>query len=210
MGTGTIILAQRMTKNPLKEKLKDKKIILGSGSPRRKMFLEELGIDFEVQPKSVEEIYPDELRGGEISEYLAKLKATPFMDDVEDNQIVITSDTVVWHNGVSLAKAANHDEAFKMLRTLSGDWHEVISSVCFTSKHFQKTVSGVTKVKLKDFSDDEINYYIETCQPFDKAGAYGIQEWIGMIGISEIQGSYNNVVGLPTDLVYETLINLVS
>lgn len=199
-----------MTKNPLKEKLKDKKIILGSGSPRRKMFLEELGIDFEVQPKSVEEIYPDELRGGEISEYLAKLKATPFMDDVEDNQIVITSDTVVWHNGVSLAKAANHDEAFKMLRTLSGDWHEVISSVCFTSKHFQKTVSGVTKVKLKDFSDDEINYYIETCQPFDKAGAYGIQEWIGMIGISEIQGSYNNVVGLPTDLVYETLINLVS
>lgn len=199
-----------MTKNPLKEKLKDKKIILGSGSPRRKMFLEELGIDFEVRPKSVEEIYPEELRGGEISEYLAKLKATPFMDDVEDNQIVITSDTVVWHNGVSLAKAANHDEAFKMLRTLSGDWHEVISSVCFTSKHFQKTVSGVTKVKLKDFSDDEINYYIETCQPFDKAGAYGIQEWIGMIGISEIQGSYNNVVGLPTDLVYETLINLVS
>ncbi|MBW8198538.1 Maf family nucleotide pyrophosphatase [Flagellimonas abyssi] len=199
-----------MTKNPLKEKLKDKKIILGSGSPRRKMFLEELGIDFEVRPKSVEEIYPEELRGGEISEYLAKLKATPFMNDLEDNQIVITSDTVVWHNGVSLAKAANHDEAFKMLRTLSGDWHEVISSVCFTSKHFQKTVSGVTKVKLKDFSDDEINYYIETCQPFDKAGAYGIQEWIGMIGISEIQGSYNNVVGLPTDLVYETLINLVS
>ena len=199
-----------MTKNPLKEKLKDKKIILGSGSPRRKMFLEELGIDFEVQPKSVEEIYPEELRGGEISKYLAKLKATPFMNDLEDNQIVITSDTVVWHNGVSLAKAANHDEAFKMLRTLSGDWHEVISSVCFTSKHFQKTVSGVTKVKLKDFSDDEINYYIETCQPFDKAGAYGIQEWIGMIGISEIQGSYNNVVGLPTDLVYETLINLVS
>ncbi|WP_176620875.1 Maf family nucleotide pyrophosphatase [Flagellimonas chongwuensis] len=199
-----------MTKNPLKEKLKDKKIILGSGSPRRKMFLEELGIDFEVRPKSVEEIYPEELRGGEISEYLAKLKATPFMNDLEDNQIVITSDTVVWHNGVSLAKAANHDEAFKMLRTLSGDWHEVISSVCFTSKHFQKTVSGVTKVKLKDFSDEEINYYIESCQPFDKAGAYGIQEWIGMIGISEIQGSYNNVVGLPTDLVYETLINLVS
>jgi len=199
-----------MTKNPLKEKLKDKKIILGSGSPRRKMFLEELGIDFEVRPKSVEEIYPEELRGGEISEYLAKLKSTPFMNDLEDNQIVITSDTVVWHNGVSLAKAANHDEAFKMLRTLSGDWHEVISSVCFTSKDFQKTVSGITRVKLKDLSDEEINYYIETCQPFDKAGAYGIQEWIGMIGISEIQGSYNNVVGLPTDLVYETLINLVS
>ena len=199
-----------MTNNPLKEKLKDKKIILGSGSPRRKMFLEELGLDFEVRPKSVKEVYPTELQGQEISEYLAQLKASPFLDELEPDEIVITSDTVVWHNGVSLAKAANHDEAFKMLCTLSGDWHEVISSVCFTSKHFQKTVSGVTKVKLKDFSDDEINYYIETCQPFDKAGAYGIQEWIGMIGISEIQGSYNNVVGLPTDLVYETLINLVS
>ncbi|WP_199912628.1 Maf family nucleotide pyrophosphatase [Muricauda brasiliensis] len=199
-----------MTKNPLKEKLKDKKIILGSGSPRRKMFLEELGIDFEVRPKSVEEIYPKELQGKEISEYLAKLKATPFIENLENHDIVITSDTVVWHNGVSLAKAADHAEAFKMLRTLSGDWHEVISSVCFTSKDFQKTVSGITRVKLKDLSDEEINYYIETCQPFDKAGAYGIQEWIGMIGISEIQGSYNNVVGLPTDMVYETLINLVS
>jgi len=186
-----------MTKNPLKEKLKDKKIILGSGSPRRKMFLEELGLDFEVRPKSVEEVYPDELQGQEISEYLAKLKAIPFM-----------ADTVVWHNNTSLAKAANKDEAFEMLRTLSGDWHEVITSVCFTTINTQKTVSGITKVKLKEFSDDEINYYIESCQPFDKAGAYGIQEWIGMIGISEIQGSYTNVVGLPTHLVYQTLMKL--
>ena len=197
-----------MTKNPLKEKLKYKKIILGSGSPRRKMFLEELGLDFEVRPKSVEEIYPKELQGQEISEYLAKLKATPFIKDLETNQIVITSDTVVWHNGTSLAKAADYDEAFKMLRTLSGDWHEVITSVCFTTKDVQKTVSGITKVKMKDLSDEEIHYYIETCQPFDKAGAYGIQEWIGMIGISEIQGSYNNVVGLPTHLVYKTLLEL--
>jgi len=197
-----------MTKNPLKEKLKDKKIILGSGSPRRKMFLEELGLDFEVRPKSVEEVYPDELQGQEISEYLAKLKAIPFMEELEDNQIVITSDTVVWHNNTSLAKAANKDEAFEMLRTLSGDWHEVITSVCFTTINTQKTVSGITKVKLKEFSDDEINYYIESCQPFDKAGAYGIQEWIGMIGISEIQGSYTNVVGLPTHLVYQTLMKL--
>jgi septum formation protein len=197
-----------MTKNPLKEKLKYKKIILGSGSPRRKMFLEELGLDFEVRPKSVEEIYPKELQGQEISEYLAKLKATPFIKDMETNQIVITSDTVVWHNGTSLAKAADYDEAFKMLRTLSGDWHEVITSVCFTTKDVQKTVSGITKVKMKDLSDEEIHYYIETCQPFDKAGAYGIQEWIGMIGISEIQGSYNNVVGLPTHLVYKTLLEL--
>jgi len=199
-----------MTKNPLKEKLRDKKIILGSGSPRRKMFLEELGLNFEVRPKSVAEIYPEELKGKEISEYLAKLKATPFKNELEPNQIVITSDTVVWHNNNSLAKAVDKTEAFEMLRTLSGDWHEVITSVCFTTKDTQKTVSGTTKVKLKDFTDDEINYYIETCQPFDKAGAYGIQEWIGMIGITEIQGSYTNVVGLPTDLVYQTLNDLVS
>lgn len=197
-----------MTKNPLKEKLKDKKIILGSGSPRRKMFLEELGLDFEVRPKSVKEVYPEELQGQEISEYLAKLKATPFMEELEPNQIVITSDTVVWHNKTSLAKASDKAEAFEMIRTLSGDWHEVITSVCFTTKDAQKTVSGVTRVKLKDFLDDEINYYIDTCQPFDKAGAYGIQEWIGMIGITEIQGSYTNVVGLPTDLVYKTLMEL--
>lgn len=197
-----------MTKNPLKEKLKHKKIILGSGSPRRKMFMEDLGLDFEVRPKSVEEIYPETLQGREISEYLAELKATPFKNELEPDHIVLTSDTVVWHNNTSLAKAAGKEEAFNMLRTLSGDWHEVITSVCFTTMDAQKTVSCTTKVKLKDFSDDEINYYIESCQPFDKAGAYGIQEWIGMIGISEIQGSYTNVVGLPTHLVYKTLMEL--
>ncbi len=197
-----------MTKNPLKEKLKHKKIILGSGSPRRKMFLEDLGLDFEVRTRSVEEIYPETLQGREISEYLARLKATPFKNELEPNQIIITSDTVVWHDNTSLAKAADSAEAFKMLRTLSGDWHEVITSVCFTTMGAQKTVSSITKVKLKDFTDDEINYYIESCQPFDKAGAYGIQEWIGMIGISKIQGSYTNVVGLPTHLVYKTLMEL--
>lgn len=197
-----------MTENPLREKLKGKQIILASGSPRRKMFLEELGLDFIIDPKSVEEVYPEHLQGQEISEYLAELKATPFKEELEPDQIVITSDTVVWHNNVSLAKAADKNEAFEMLRTLSGDWHEVISSVCFTTKDAQKTVSSITKVKLKEFTDEEINYYIDTCQPFDKAGAYGIQEWIGMIGISEIQGSYTNVVGLPTHLVYETLMEL--
>lgn len=123
-----------MTNNPLKEKLKNKKVILGSGSPRRKMFLEELGLDFEVRPKSVEEVYPTELQGQEISEYLAQLKASPFLEELEPDEIVITSDTVVWHNNTSLAKAADQAEAFEMLRTLSGDWHEVITSVCFTTK----------------------------------------------------------------------------
>lgn len=197
-----------MTKNPLKRKLMEIKIILGSGSPRRKMFLEELGLEFEVRTKSVEEVYPEHLQGKEISDYLAQLKAEPFKAELKSNEVVITSDTVVWHNGVSLAKAADEKEAFSMIRTLSGDWHEVITSVCFTSKNFQKTVSAVTKVKFKEFTDDEIHYYIEEFEPFDKAGAYGIQEWIGMIGIEEIQGSYSNVVGLPTHLVYETLMNL--
>jgi len=195
-----------MTKNPLKEKLKNHKLILGSGSPRRKMFLEEMGLEFEVRPKSVDEIHPEELQGKEISEYLAKLKAEPFKAELRPHEIVITSDTVVWHKSASLAKASNQKEAFEMLRTLSGDWHEVITSVSFTTIDSQKTVSTVTMVKFKEFSDEEINFYIENWKPYDKAGAYGIQEWIGMIGISEIKGSYTNVVGLPTHLVYQTLM----
>lgn len=197
-----------MTENPLKEKLKGFKIILGSSSPRRKLFLEELGLDFEVRPKSVDEIYPKNLKGKEISEYLAQLKATPFKEELQENEILITSDTVVWHNDISLAKAENSEEAAKMLRTLSGDWHEVITSVCFTTKDSQKTVSSITKVRFEAFSEDEINHYVEKCLPFDKAGAYGIQEWIGMIGISEIKGSYTNVVGLPTHLVYRALMEI--
>ncbi len=199
-----------MTENPLKKKLKGFKIILGSGSPRRKLFLEELGLDFEVRPKSVEEIYPKSLKGKEISEYLARLKATPFEKELQKNEILITSDTVVWHNGASLAKAENSEEAARMLRTLSGDSHEVITSVCFMTKDSQRTVSSTTKVRFNEFSEDEIHYYIEKCRPFDKAGAYGIQEWIGMIGISEISGSYTNVVGLPTHLVYKTLMEMAS
>ncbi|MCL6266166.1 Maf-like protein [Flagellimonas myxillae] len=199
-----------MTKNPLNEKLKGYTLILGSGSPRRRKFLEELGLDFKVRPKSVEEIYPEALQGSEISDFLAILKANPFRDELAPNEIVITSDTVVWHNGSSLAKASNPEEARQMLRTMSGNWHEVITSICFTGKEFQKTVHATTQVKFKDFMDEELNYYIEQCKPFDKAGAYGIQEWIGMIGISEIKGSYTNVVGLPTHLFYKTLMELVS
>ncbi len=196
--------------NPLQHKLNGHKLILGSGSPRRKMFLEEMGLDFEVRPKSVDEVYPDHLQGKEISDYLAKLKAAPFKSGLQPKEIVITSDTVVWHNDTSLAKAANREEAFNMLRMLSGDWHEVITSVCFTTLDTQKMVSCTTSVKFMEFTEDEINYYIEKCHPFDKAGAYGIQEWIGMIGISEIIGSYTNVVGLPTHLVYKTLMDMVS
>ena len=196
--------------NPLKQRLKGHVLVLGSGSPRRKMFLEELGLEFEVRTRSVNETYPTHLKGKEISEYLAQLKADAFQPDIAPNEIVITADTVVWHKNTSLAKAGNKNEAFQMLQQLSGDRHQVITSVCFTSKAKQRTVSAITEVKFKEFTSDEIRFYIEKFEPYDKAGAYGIQEWIGMIGISEIRGSYTNVVGLPTYLVYETLMNMVS
>ena len=193
----------------LQDKLKGYKIILASGSPRRQQFLNELQLKFEVRLKSIAEDYPPELRGKEISEFLAKLKATPFSEDLMSSEILITSDTVVWHKNKSLAKAADATEAYEMLRTLSGDWHSVITSVTFTTTKEQKTVSHTTKVKFKPLSDDEIWYYIKNYHPFDKAGAYGIQEWIGLIGIEEIKGAYTNVVGLPTHLVYKMLMHLV-
>lgn len=194
----------------LQDKLKDFTLILASGSPRRRQFLKEMGLDFVIHLKSVEEVYPKKLRGREISDYLAELKASPFRESLSINEILITSDTVVWHNNMSLAKAANANEAFDMLKTMSDDWHEVITSVCFTTIDLQKTVHQITQVKFKKLADDEIRFYIDAFKPYDKAGAYGIQEWIGLIGIEEIRGSYPNVVGLPTHLVYETLTDMVS
>ena len=197
-----------MTENPLAKKLEGKKIVLASGSPRRKKFFQELGIDFEIRMKPVDEVYPEALKSGEISDYLAQLKASAFEGTLQSDEVLITSDTVVWHNGASLAKASDNSEAFEMLKTLSGDWHEVITSVCFTTSTHQKTVHATTEVKFKEFSVDEINYYIENHKPFDKAGAYGIQDWLGAIAVEEIKGSYNNVMGLPTHLVYTTLLEM--
>ena len=196
--------------NPLAKKLQGYHLILASGSPRRKMFLEQLGLDFEIRKKEVEEVYPDHLKGEEISRFLSELKASPFHNELLENEILLTSDTVVWHDDKSLAKASNKQEAYDMLSTLSGDWHEVITSVCFTTKNRQQTVSATTDVKFMEFSGEEIQFYIDSFQPFDKAGAYGIQEWLGLIGISEIKGPYTNVVGLPTHLVYKTLMSMVS
>ncbi len=194
----------------LRNILKDHKLILASGSPRRKMFFEEMGLDFEIQLRPVEEIYPQHLKGAEISDYLAALKASVFRDDLNPKEILITSDTVVWHNNESLAKAATPEQAFEMLKKLSDDWHQVITSVCFTTTDSQKVFNRITSVKFRELDDDEINYYITNYKPFDKAGAYGIQEWIGLVGIEEIKGSYTNVVGLPTQLVYKTLMHMVS
>lgn len=191
------------------DKLRAKKIILASGSPRRKQFFEDMGLDFEVRLKEVEEVYPKSLQGSEISDFLAELKASAFKGTLNENEIVITSDTVVWYQGKSLAKPADKDQAIEMLQELSDDWHEVITSVSFTTDSTQKTVNHTTKVKFKPLSDDEIHFYVENYEPYDKAGGYGIQEWIGLIGIEKIQGAYTNVVGLPTQLVYKTLMNMV-
>tara|TARA_R110002050_G_scaffold188386_4_gene322789 strand:- start:3231 stop:3818 length:588 start_codon:yes stop_codon:yes gene_type:complete len=187
-------------------KLKEYRIILASASPRRQQFFREMEIEFKVHPIHVNEIYPEHLKGEEISDYLAKLKAAGYEKKLDTRDILITSDTVVWHNNISLAKPADHDEAFSMLRTLSNDWHEVITSVCLTTKDQQQLVNQCTKVKFKKLDYAEIEYYIQHYNPFDKAGGYGIQDWIGLIGIEEIQGSYTNVVGLPTQLVYKTLM----
>ncbi|WP_324027617.1 Maf family nucleotide pyrophosphatase [Maribacter sp. BPC-D8] len=194
----------------LKNKLKEYHLILASGSPRRHQFFKDMELDFEVRIKSVDEVYPVELKGAEISDYLAKLKAEIFKPDLQPKDILITSDTVVWHNNESLAKAEDSIEAESMLKKLSGDWHQVISSVCFTTTERQIVQHSITEVKFKNLSENEIQHYINEYQPYDKAGAYGIQEWIGLIGIEEIKGSYTNVVGLPTQLVYETLLQLVT
>ncbi|MEO8933602.1 MAG: Maf-like protein [Xanthomarina sp.] len=194
----------------LNEKLKNYHLILASGSPRRQQFFTDLGLDFDVRLKPIKEEYPPRLTHFEISDYLAQLKSLPFKDELKENDILITSDTIVWHNNQALGKPINELDAFKMIKSLSNTTHEVITSVCFTTLKLQKTVNAFTKVTFKELDDAEIHYYIKTFKPFDKAGAYGIQEWIGQIGITQIEGSYFNVVGLPTHLVYQTLNTLVS
>lgn len=194
----------------LKEKLKNHHLILASGSPRRQQFFKELGLDFEVRFKPIPEEFPSRLKHFEISDYLAQLKALAFQKELKENDILITSDTIVWHNQQALGKPKNEQDAFNMIKSLSHTTHEVITSVCFTTTNIQKTVHAVTKVTFKKLEDNEIHYYLKTCKPYDKAGAYGIQEWIGQIGITKIEGSYFNVVGLPTHLVYKTLQTLIS
>ena len=190
----------------LREKLQHKRIILASGSPRRQQFLRELDIDFTIQIKEVEEIYPNHLQASEITIFLAELKANAF-DLLEENEILITSDTIVWHENKALGKPKDAQDAFEMLQTLSGKTHEVITSVCFKTKNSLDTITETTKVTFNSLSDEAIRYYIETYKPFDKAGSYGIQEWIGLVGIAKIEGSYTNVVGLPVDKVYQKLIH---
>jgi septum formation protein len=189
----------------LNDKLKDYNIILASASPRRHAFLKSMNIDFEVRLQPVDEVYPNTLKGSEITDYLAKLKAEPFKNQLKDKDILITSDTIVWLDDKPVEKPKDKNDAFRMIKSLSNKTHEVMTSICFTQTTQQKVVNTITKVTFKALTDDEIWYYINTYKPLDKAGAYGIQEWIGAIAITNIEGSYNNVVGLPTHLLYETL-----
>lgn len=194
----------------LNQKLKNHNIILASGSPRRQEFFKNLGLDFEIRLKPIKEEYPPRLTHFEISNYLAQLKALPFKKELNPKDILITSDTIVWHNSKALGKPKNEEDAFSILKTLSNTTHEVITSVCFTTTSSEKTIHNITKVTFKALSDDEINFYIKNYKPFDKAGAYGIQEWIGQIGVTKIEGSYFNVMGLPVHAVYKTLNDIVN
>jgi septum formation protein len=191
----------------LNEQLHNYHLILASGSPRRQQFFKELGLDFEIRLKEIEEVYPPHLQASEITDYLAELKASAFTSELNANDILVTSDTIVWHQNECLGKPKDYQDAFQMLQKLSAGTHQVITSVCLKSSEKSETFHAITHVTFKPLTDSEIRYYLDHYQPFDKAGSYAIQEWIGYIGITKIEGSYTNVVGMPMQLVYNKLLN---
>lgn len=193
----------------LAEKLKGKTLVLASGSPRRQNFFKELGVPFTIDPRPVDESFDPTLQGTAITDYLAQKKASAFKT-IPANTIIVTSDTIVWHQDKALNKPENATEAFAMIESLSGKTHKVMTSVCFTTATQQVIVNDTTKVTIKTLSPDEINYYITHFQPYDKAGGYGVQEWFGYIAVTHIEGSYFNVMGLPMHKVYKTLIQLAN
>ncbi len=193
----------------LADLLKDKNLILASGSPRRQKFFKELDVPFTINSRPVDESFDPNLKGVAITDFLAQKKATAFPDLIPGD-ILVTSDTIVWHKEEALNKPENAREAFKMIQSLSGNTHQVMTSVCFTTTVEQKTINDTTSVTIKNLSPEEIQYYINHYQPYDKAGGYGVQEWFGYIAVTHIDGSYFNVMGLPMHKVYETLIQLGS
>ncbi len=181
-------------------------MILASKSPRRQFLLKELGLDFEVRTKEVDESFPETLKAQEIPLYLCEKKAHAFDEELNDNTIVITADTIVWVEGQVLNKPENYEDAVRMLKLLSGKMHEVYTGVCLRSKHKSKSFYALTKVYFKNLCQQEIDYYIKNYHPYDKAGSYGAQEWIGYIAVEKIEGSYFNVMGLPVRELYEELL----
>jgi len=192
----------------LQNKFKQNNIILASASPRRHELFKELGVNFSIKVKEIEETYHEDLKEDEITNYLCKLKADAFTNEILENDIIITADTIVWHYNKALEKPKNAEDAIKMLQELSGKKHKVFSSFCIKTKKSENIISDVTLVSFKKLSLKEIEFYVENYQPFDKAGAYGIQEWIGLIGVTQIEGSYFNVMGLPVHKLYEELMKL--
>ena len=186
--------------------LKDKCLILASSSPRRQELIKGLGLKVEIRIKPIKEKYPEHLKHFEIPDYLAQLKSMQFEDTLTSKDVLITSDTIVWHKNTALGKPTDVNDAFQMLRSLSGQTHEVITSVCFKSTEKVKTINSITKVTFKQLSNSEINYYIKNFKVLDKAGSYGIQDWIGQIAVTKIEGSYFNVMGFPMDKIYDTLL----
>jgi len=179
--------------------------ILASKSPRRQELLKSLGIDFQVKTKDVDENYPAELSPDQIPGYLAEKKANAFADELNNNDLLITADTIVVLNEKVLEKPDDYNHAYEMLSALSGKMHKVITGVCLSSTNKSVVFSALTNVQFKKLTAAEIDYYITNFKPFDKAGAYGIQEWIGSIGISHIEGSFYNVMGLPLQKLYEEI-----
>jgi len=187
------------------QNLENYDIILASKSPRRQQLLSDLGLKFSVQSMDIAEEFPETLEKTEIPVYLAELKAEAFRPLLKNNQLVITADTIVWLDGNVLNKPTDYNDAFRMLKNLSGKKHQVITGVCLLSTEKKVSFYALTDVWFKPLSDEEIQYYLEHYRPYDKAGAYGIQEWIGHIGIYRIEGSFFNVMGLPVQSVYEHL-----
>jgi len=188
----------------------DYKIILASQSPRRHYLLKEIGLEFEIKLKQfVDESYPDYLKKEEIPLYIAGKKAEIY-GKLEDNEILITADTIVWLKDKVLQKPIDQDDAIKILRELSGNCHQVYTGVCIKSNYKEVLFSACTDVYFKKLTYAEIDYYINHFQPFDKAGAYGIQEWIGYIGVEKINGSFFNVMGLPIQKLYTELDDFIN
>ena len=183
-------------------------IILGSQSPRRQELLHGLDLNFTVNViAGLEENYPATLQGEAIPMFLAQQKAEAYLNSLTPKDMLITADTIVWLDGIVYGKPKDEADAKKMLRALSGKTHDVITGVCVTTTERQETFAAISKVTFASFSDDEINYYIEKYRPMDKAGSYGVQEWIGYIGVEHIDGSFYNVMGLPVQRLYTLLKN---
>lgn len=191
------------------DNLKEYKIILASNSPRRKELLGGLGITYEVKTlPDIDESYPEDLDAEEIPLHIARNKADAYRSMMQPNELIVTADTIVWLDGMVLGKPKDEADACRMLRCLSGKTHQVVTGVCLTTLEKQRCFATVTDVTFAELTEEEINYYVSRYRPLDKAGAYGIQEWIGYIGVQNISGSYFNVVGLPIQRLYTELKNM--